>query len=89
MPKCISTKDRFPIRKNPNQFFTICANAVVVGAVESAAPSGDRTVDFDDIDAVVGVFVRNKRIVSGANCIARSIAPVDDDRAFASLDGEL
>ena len=85
--KGIRTKTRLSIRENLDQFATV-HGVIFVIVVYVAAPSGYRAVDFDSIDASFSVFMRNIRIVSGVNHIARSVAPVDDDLSFASLDGE-
>ena len=55
---------------------------------EFAAPSCYLAVDFDGIDASFCILMRNIRLVSGVNHIARAVAPVDDDLPLASLDGE-
>ena len=85
--KGIRAKTRFSIRENLDQFATVHGIIIVI-VVYVAAPLGYRAVDFDGIDASFSVLMRNIRIVSGVNHIARSIAPADDDLSFASLDGE-
>ena len=97
MPKGIRPEAHLSIRNNSNQFATVIVFGIA-GGVESlysgrivedvATPFCDRTVDFDGIDATLAVFMTNVRIVSRANRIDRSIAPVDLDFPLAALDGE-
>ena len=89
MPKGIRPEAHLSIRNNSNQFATVIGVVTVIVIVEDVAtPFCERTVDFDGIDATLAVFMTNVRIVSRANRIDRSIAPVDLDFPLAALDGE-